>query len=185
MKSPYKLNNEINIYLICTTLILISIIIFKNNKNNDFLSSQISQDNFTITGIAQIIDGDSIKIKQHEIRLINIDAPEYKQKCTNKNNEKYNCGIESLNYLKKLTKNKILNCKISGKGYYNRILATCFTGKLNINQEIVRQGWAINYNKDSPYQKAGQTAKNQKKGIWQGKFQKPQYWRRKNKTSKK
>ena len=88
-------------------LILLSGIIFiifynKNNKsNNSYLDKEITENNFEVTGKAQIIDGDSILINQYEIRLYDIDAPEYKQNCKDKNKKKYKCGIKSMLHLKK------------------------------------------------------------------------------------
>ena len=57
-----------------------------------------------ISGNAQIIDGDTIKINSKKIRLHGIDAPETKQKCT-KDSKKWNCGLESTRFLKNLVRN--------------------------------------------------------------------------------
>ena len=65
-----------------------------------------------ISGNANIIDGDSIKIGSKKIRLFGIDAPEIKQKCKKiyfsisfiifqKN---YDCGLNSKALEKRLTK---------------------------------------------------------------------------------
>ena len=44
---------------------------------NDVRSEEIKE----ISGNAQIIDGDTIKINSKKIRLYGIDAPEFKQMC--------------------------------------------------------------------------------------------------------
>ena len=48
--------------------------------------------NITISGYAKIIDGDSLIIDNHEIRIKEIDAPEYFQKCFDANDQQYDCG---------------------------------------------------------------------------------------------
>ena len=40
-----------------------------------------SQEIKIISGVAKVIDGDTIKIEKKKIRLFGIDAPEKKQKC--------------------------------------------------------------------------------------------------------
>ena len=40
-----------------------------------------SQEVKLISGIAKVVDGDTIKIENKKIRLFGIDAPEKKQKC--------------------------------------------------------------------------------------------------------
>ena len=51
-----------------------------------FITQLHSQEKF-ISGKVKIIDGDSIRIEKHRIRLLGIDAPEMKQLCKDKNNE--------------------------------------------------------------------------------------------------
>ena len=47
---------------------------------------------------------------------------------------------------------------------------------------MVKEGWAIAYRYYSKdYIKEEETAKKLKKGMWQGTFTEPYYWRKKNK----
>tara|TARA_B100000963_G_scaffold357236_1_gene378922 strand:+ start:885 stop:1364 length:480 start_codon:yes stop_codon:yes gene_type:complete len=139
-----------------------------------------------ISGIPKIIDGDSIKIKQQNIRLIFIDAPELKQYCENSKEKLYSCGFSAKKNLLKMIDNKNLNCKYFSKDKYNRILAECFLPekKDSINYQMVKNGWAIVYRRYSfpnNFDLAENYAKKFKLGIWQGKFITPELWRRKNK----
>ena len=74
----------------------------------------------SISGEADIIDGDSIKIKGQSIRLVGIDAPEKKQLCKKPYlslfiftfSKSYRCGETSTNSLKKFINNQIILCKM-------------------------------------------------------------------------
>jgi len=135
-----------------------------------------------------ITDGDTIKIGKEKIRLFGIDAPEIKQVCKSYNNNPYACGIVSRNYLTYLitkdSNNKIY-CYYSERDRYNRIIGECFIGagsSFNINEKMVSMGKAIAYLKYSEkYSEAQNQAKNNKVGIWDGTFDLPEEWRKKNK----
>jgi hypothetical protein len=49
-----------------------------------------------ISGIARIIDGDTLAIGETKIRLEGIDAPESDQVCLDRNAAKWSCGISQL-----------------------------------------------------------------------------------------
>lgn len=129
----------------------------------------------------KVVDGDSLEIGKRRIRLLEIDAPEYKQYCFDKNHEKYDCGKDARRYLDDLLKEKAykIQCKKIDEDRYNRELSECFIDDLNINLEMIEAGWAVTYRTNNPlYLEAEKRAKISKKGIWQGKFMRPEYYRR-------
>ena len=137
-----------------------------------------------------VTDGDTIKIGREKIRLFGIDAPEIKQVCKNENNDSYPCGITAKNYLSWLIKGDNENdekiyCYYSERDKYKRIIGECFIGtlsKTNINRIMVSHGLAVAYLKYSEkYLDAQNIAKNKKIGIWNGTFDLPEEWRKKNK----
>ena len=143
-----------------------------------------------ISGKALVIDGDTIKINSKKVRLFGIDAPEKKQKCKKmllsiyilSFDKSYDCGILSTNKLKNKIKDNIIICKSKGKDRYKRIIAECFKDKTNLNSWLVRNGYAVAYLKYSKkYLTAQNLAKKENRGIWQGKFEMPWDWRKKNK----
>jgi len=155
-----------------------------------FLYNQSFAEQKVITGIAEVIDGDTVKINNHKIRLFGIDAPEKKQLCKRiylsiiflSFKKNYHCGEISTKKLVKLINNKTIECYIEGKDRYKRNLAICYRGKLNINSWLVRNGHAVAYERYSKkYIIQEAEARKSKLGIWRGDFEMPWEWRKKNK----
>jgi endonuclease YncB( thermonuclease family) len=136
-----------------------------------------------------VTDGDTIKIDNEKIRLFGIDAPEMKQICKDKNNDPYACGHSSKAYLKGLINHTgygdQIYCYYSERDKYKRIIGECFVdtkNKMNINYLMVRRGQAVAYIRYSEkYLEAQNQAKKDKVGIWEGTFDLPEEWRKKNK----
>ena len=137
--------------------------------------------NFAYANKVRIVDGDTIHINKVKYRLHGIDAPEIKQNCE-VNQQKYNCGIKSKNFLESLVENKEITCKQKNIDKYKRIIATCYTDELNLNKEMVKSGWAIAYRYYSKkYINDELFAQKNKLGMWEGSFLEPRKWRKKNK----
>ena len=113
-----------------------------------------------IIGIPKIVDGDTIYINNHKIRLEGIDAPEMKQKCKKEKlkissiigytfYEDYYCGKHSKENLIAKVKGSKIKCISFTKDRYKRYLAKCFKGKINLNRWMVRNGHAVAYRRYS------------------------------------
>lgn len=127
------------------------------------------------------VDGDSLIVDGKKIRLVGIDSPEYDQYCKNSAGKKYKCGEKASNYMKKMIANgkkqhQKIKCKNYGTDRYNRTLSVCYLGKLNLNAEMVKSGWAVAYRHDM-FKAAESEAKKAKRGVWQGKFMRPELHR--------
>ena len=165
-------------------LIIISTIFFILTYN-DVKSENINK----ISGFAKVVDGDTIKINSKKIRLYGIDAPEKKQKCKKTYltisfmsfTKDYMCGeVSTQKLIKKINKQK-LNCNILDVDKYKRLIGECFKRNINLNSWMVSNGYAVAYRKYSKkYVSDEINAKNNKLGIWQGKFEMPWDYRRKN-----
>ena len=152
---------------------------------NDVRSENINK----ISGFAKVVDGDTIKINSKKIRLYGIDAPEKKQKCKKTYltisfmsfTKDYMCGeVSTQKLMKKINKQK-LNCNILDVDRYKRLIGECFKRNINLNSWMVSNGYAVAYRKYSKkYVSDEINAKNNKLGIWQGKFEMPWDYRRKN-----
>ena len=145
-----------------------------------------------VSGIPKIIDGDTIHINNYKFRLEGIDAPEMRQQCKKEFlkissiigfsfYKDYTCGkVSRKKLITKINKSEI-KCISTTKDRYKRYIATCFKGKTNLNQWMVRNGFAIAYRKYSKkYVSDEEFAKENKLGIWQGKFIEPEKWRKLN-----
>ena len=136
----------------------------------------------TINGIAHVVDGDTIHIEKNKIRLHGIDAPEIDQTCTIKN-KMWHCGLESSAALKKLVLDNNISCVVSDIDKYKRYIAECFINNQNINELMVRNGWAIAYRYYSlDFIDDEEIAKNNKAGIWKGEFLDPYLFRKQQKN---
>lgn len=87
----------------------------------------------TLIGTAIVTDGDTLRIRGQAIRLWGIDAPEL--------SEPY--GATSREALSSIVGQREVQCWPSGAKSYNRIVATCFVGDVDIGAEMVRRGLAL------------------------------------------
>ena len=120
--------------------------------------------------------------------LHGIDAPEFKQMCKKPYltiifftfTKDYPCGKISTQKLQKKINNKVITCKILDIDRYKRLIGECYKRNLNLNSWLVSNGYAVAYRKYSKKYISNEiNAKNEKKGIWQGKFEMPWEFRRK------
>ena len=153
------------------------------------LSNSIAEE---ISGIPRVVDGDTVHIDNYKFRLEGIDAPEMRQQCKKESfkisffigltfYKDYSCGRVSKEKLITKIDTTEIKCISSSKDRYKRYIATCFKGKTNLNQWMVRNGFAIAYRRYSKkYVPDEVFAKENKLGLWQGKFMEPEKWRKLN-----
>ena len=136
------------------------------------------------TGSFTAVDGDSLRKDGKDYRLHAIDAPELFQTCWKADGSEYNCGREARDELRRLIRNASVTCQILDTDRYGRSVAECSAGTVNLNEAMVRSGWAIAYTRHGQDHAAAQDeARAAKRGIWQGRFQNPEAWRSANRNS--
>lgn len=129
-------------------------------------------------GSMQVIDGDSLRRGETDIRLHGIDAPEYRQSCRDRRGAEYPCGKQSADALRGLVQGRDVSCTPVETDRYGRAVAVCRIGDLEINREMVRLGWAIAYVSHSiSYLRVETEAKGARRGIWAGTFERPEDYR--------
>jgi len=131
----------------------------------------------TLNGQARVIDGDTLAVSGQHIRLDGIDAPETKQVCQRDGD--WRCGLAATEALQALVGTSEVRCEGSTKDRYKRLIATCWAGSVNLNEAMVRSGWAVAYRRYSArYVPAEDEAKGKGAGVWASVFVPPWKWRR-------
>ncbi|MDC7682838.1 thermonuclease family protein [Asticcacaulis sp. BYS171W] len=126
-----------------------------------------------ITGEAEAIDGDSLRVSGIEIRLEGADAFEYDQRCG-----AFACGTAASANLHRLIDGNTVRCQPEGEDRYGRTLARCFVGDTDIAAAQVRAGLAVAYRRYSDrYVREEEAAKAVKCGAWAYSFQAPEDYR--------
>lgn len=135
-----------------------------------------SLDGPPLTGtVERVSDGDTIDIAGQRIRLPGIDAPEWNQTCRTAGGGSWACGTAASKRMRELTRNRTLSCRPEGHDRYGRLLAVCRDGKVDIAEAMVADGFAT---ATSRYVAAEDQARRAKRGLWQGPFDTPAEWRR-------
>jgi endonuclease YncB( thermonuclease family) len=137
----------------------------------------------SLSGQANVIDGDTLAIRSENtrIRLFGVDAPEGKQTCNNAEGNRYLCGSRAADALATLIgRNGRVTCREEDRDRYGRVVAVCHANGRDINGELIRQGWAVEYGQysDGRYSNEETEARQAKRGLWAGTFVKPWDWRR-------
>ena len=134
----------------------------------------------TLVGPQRVIDGDTIRIADLTIRLIGIDAPEPGQPCL-RDGDLLDCSLESESALAALLAVGDAQCDVLGHEGRDLRIAVCRVAEVELNRELVRQGWAMAYRAAAaagPSYAAEQlAAANARRGLWAGQFAPPWEWR--------
>jgi micrococcal nuclease len=111
-----------------------------------------------------VLDGDTIEVlhdyKPERIRLYGVDCPEKGQAF----------GQKAKQATSSLLFGKDVRVVGHGRDKHRRTLGTVFQGEVNVNQELVKEGWCWWFSKyvpkDSVLKQFEQEAKKAKKGLW-------------------
>ena len=131
-----------------------------------------------ITGVASVIDGDTIEIHGQRIRLHGIDAPEGGQLCVRPNGERWRCSQQASFALADRIGRATVRCVPRDIDRYRRVVAVCFKGKEDLNRWMVANGWAVAFRRYSvDYVADEDTARRKRLNMWSGAFEMPWDWR--------
>lgn len=156
-------------------LLALLLVLFRDGGIDRILSAR------EFTGPARVVDGDSLEIVQHRVRLFGIDAPEIGQTCYDRAGRDYACGERARDALEAAIGAQLVTCVSEGRDRFQRVLARCRRpdGE-DLGAMLVRAGWAVAYaGPDGERYRAIETdAARRRAGMWTGRFERPDAWRR-------
>ena len=131
-----------------------------------------------MTGRARVIDGNSMEIGSSRIRLFGIDAPEGRQDCRDAQGRSYRCGETARRALADLIGGREVTCTPVGASH-DRNVALCTAQGRDLSEAMVRAGHALELRQHSQgrYAAAEREAREAKRGMWAGEFERPGQWR--------
>lgn len=134
-----------------------------------------------IDGRPRVIDGDSLVIGTSRIRLFGIDAPEGRQRCRDAQGRSYACGETAKRALVNLVGGGAVSCTPVGVSH-DRSVAVCTVNGRDLSEAQVRAGHALELRQHSRgrYTSAEREARDARRGLWAGDFERPAEWRRTN-----
>jgi hypothetical protein len=94
---------------------------------------------------------------------------------------RWTCGIAARDELVRHAGDKPWTCHVTGTDRYGKSLASCQVGGENIEQWMVRSGWALSFVRYSQlYDADEEAARGARSEIWAGAFIAPWDWRSRN-----
>lgn len=133
-----------------------------------------------VVGIASVIDGDTIEIHGARLRLWGIDAPESGQFCGRER-----MGQRSANALSEIIGGRTVTCQDRGSAGWGRRVAFCTVAGHDIQQSMVRDGWAYAFSKYShDYEGVQAATRASNRGVWAAGCQAPWEWRAEHRQKK-
>ena len=110
-----------------------------------------------VIGPARVIDGDTLHIGSHRIRLFGINAPEVGSVA----------GEEATRLMESLSANRPVTCNVMDTDRWQRLVAQCYVGGSDLGAAMVALGWAVNYDRyTSIYESYELWARTQCHGMW-------------------
>lgn len=126
-----------------------------------------------VSGRARVIDGDSLRVGDTEIRLFGIDAFEGRQTCE-RGGARWACGEAAADRLRALVGSREISCAKKDTDSYGRTVAVCRNGGVDVGAEMVRSGLALAYRHYSnDYVVEENEARAAHRGAWAGTFTAP------------
>jgi len=127
-----------------------------------------------VSGQARASDGDSFRLGEERIRLLDIDAPEYDQTCKDASGADWPCGRTARDRMARLLASGPVSCIPQDRDRFGRLLAHCKVGDRDLGREMVSAGLAV---ADGAYAPEEGEARRLRLGIWAGTFDAPRAWR--------
>ncbi len=134
-------------------------------------------------GVPQVIDGDGLSIDGRSLRLHGLDAPEIGQECVGGAQAPvsgpFDCGAWARDALTQRIAGAQVTCLQMDLDRYDRPVVRCDLNGANLNEALVREGYALAYRRYSTdYAAAEDDARSARAGLWSVTMQTPEAFRR-------
>ncbi|WP_291076141.1 thermonuclease family protein [Hyphomonas sp.] len=125
-------------------------------------SVTIATSGLRLSGVASVVDGDTIDIRDRRIRLSGFDAPERGRRCG-----KTNVYQKASLYLSDYIQRQTVTCDVTGKNG-DRLVATCYVRGKDLGEIMVASGWARDWPRYSQrtYADEEANARRSKARLW-------------------
>jgi len=132
-----------------------------------------------IEGRASVVDGDTLDIGRHRVRIIGVDAPELAQSCTDAAGRSWSCGRRAQSALRSWLARTTVRCVPAYADRSGRPVAHCSAHGRDIGSWLVENGWALDYARYSQgaHRAAERSARQARRGVWAGHVTPPWEWR--------
>jgi hypothetical protein len=129
-----------------------------------------------ITGPVTVLDAHTLRYGDGTELELNggIDAPDLGQQAS-VGEVLYPWGKEAAEYLRGLIGDRVVTCYVEGRRG-ERLHGACFVEETSLEAEMVRHGWAVSHH--TAMDGWQMIARENKRGVWRGKFIEPERWRR-------
>ncbi len=112
-------------------------------------------------------DAGTLLADKTRVLLAGLKALDHDTVCRKKNNDAWPCGKQARQSLRRLIRSRSVHCTIVERLTEDSFTGQCTVGMRNINQWVVRQGWAKpSASALATYQQALEDAKREQNGIW-------------------
>ena len=119
-----------------------------------------------VSGFASVQSGNQILIGKRVVRLFGIRAPQRDDICQI-GEQHMKCGVVAWSELIRLADGWHVSCDIELKAKDGTDYATCYIGERDVNETMVRSGWAKAMRKQTNrYVVDEDDAKNFNRGLW-------------------
>ena len=136
-----------------------------------------------LRGHPEVVDGDTIALGGHRLRLHGVDAPELGQTCRIKGRA-YDCGMVARTALLDLTAGTPVVCRLLENAPAlpdtapDEKAARCTAGGYDLSEGMAYTGWALAQRDVTKRHVAHEArARERRHGLWKGAFVTPWDWR--------